>query len=346
MGGNCLKHYGIETKRVDIDEFLSIQNDVANRLKNSGFNVLTLPYYRSKRDFGDLDILVESGPDIQKHIVRLFSPDKISKNDGVYTFNYRDFQIDLISRRKDDLGNAHFYLSYNDLHNLIGRTAHHMGLKHGWQGLMFPIRQKLFDESTENHSDHVINTLVLSKNPEEILEFLGYDYHRYEQGFDDLEDIFLYTVSTPYFNSFNFKIENLNHQNRTRNRKRKMFMGFLKWLEEHPEYDKKFDFGDKKDWIDRINNKWPIKEQIEIERQKFLYIKQVRTKFNGELVMGWVNISGPALGAILTSFKKYIHSIENIDFLDWLYKNNAEYIKSIFISWYEGIVKQLDDLCE
>lgn len=337
MGGNALKEFGIETVRLSRPDYLDLENRVIEKLVRVGINVFKLPFYFSKSSFGDLDAVIEFNPEInyRVEIQHLFNPRKISVNDGVYSFDFENFQVDLICRKSEYLVTTINYLSWNDCNNLIGRPAHSFGVNHGWQGLRFHIRQKLFNESVENSADHIIKTLTLSRNPRGIMEFLGYDYEIYLKGFDTLEEIFLYVTSTPFFNAENFKLENLNHENRTRNRKRPVFMNFVKWMEQHPELDKKFNFGDKKDWIDKIDKKWSIKKEIENERQKYLQNRENSKKFNGNLVRDWTGLNGSKLGKILSSFKFNRNIFSNFKtFSDYLQFSSADTIKQDFLEWF------------
>lgn len=114
----------------------------------------------------------------------------------------------------EDFQTCRDYYTYNDLGNLIGRVAHKMGMKFGHLGLLYPLRD----------GDHLIAELVVTRDTRQALEFMGYDFDRWNQGFDQLTDIFEFAASTPYFNPEAFTLENLNHRNRTRNRKRNTFI--------------------------------------------------------------------------------------------------------------------------
>ncbi|MEB5034102.1 hypothetical protein RXP17_29850, partial [Pseudomonas aeruginosa] len=156
------------------------------------------------------------------------------------------------------------------------------------------------------------------------------DWARYQLGFDTLEDIFIYATSTPFFCGKNFKLENLSHQNRTRNRKRVVFMKFLEWLQANSRYDKNFDFGHKKDWIEIIDGKWPIKEKIHEEYSKFAKNRELSKKLNGSLIMEWIpNLAGKELGAVLGAYK------EGKGWMKFLEENSAEELRVDFMRYYD-----------
>lgn len=327
MGGQALLKYGIETRRVDGEEYCEILSFVKEVFPKGR----EIYYYRSKKNFGDCDYLVVNSfnNDIKNIIIKNFKPTKIHFNSGVYSFDYKNFQIDIITKPKEQLDIAQVYFSWNDLGNLMGRAYYKMGLKYGSQGLVFPIRQRLFQEVDEG-SDHVIKELILSLNPREIFEFMGYDYDRWLKGFNTLEDIFIYTCSTPYFSAENFAFENLSHQNRTRNKKRPTFCAFLEWLNEHLEYDKKFQFGRKKDWIDFIDRIFVIKDEIEKARQKWLKGIELNKKFNGHKVIEWTGVTGESLGKLLRNYKD-----SKNNFNKFLEDNDAQIVKNDFLTFYQ-----------
>lgn len=343
MGGNLLKHYNLPDKRLNSKDFLLLTNKITLILNENNIKNILIPSYGNKDSFGDADYLIEFSKKekAKEWISKLFEPEFIHFNTDVISFPFEGFQIDFIFTKEENWETSYQYFRYSDLGNLIGRTAHSMGLCYGHCGLEFPIRQKLFDSNIDDSGDHVVKTLNLSKNPQEILEFLGYDWNRYCAGFDTLEDVFLYASSTPYFNADNFKLENLNHINRIRNRKRKVFMEFLKWLEENPKHDKKFQFGKKRDWIDAIDKNWPIvpntdwsvKQHIDFYNKKFIRNRENSLKFNGNTVRDLTGLEGKKLGEVLSSFRK-LKSVWEKPWEFYLEENSADTIKKEFLEWY------------
>lgn len=151
MGGNALKT--VTTRRVDAAEYHKIKDEVVGMLRGMfpGHGIEAIPAYRKKADFGDLDVLVEYFPnpdspeadirhrfrgELRKH----FKAEEIVSNGPVYSFAWRDFQVDLILAPTDEFEMSLNYFAWNDLGNLIGRVAHKMGLKYGHDGLCLPFR--------------------------------------------------------------------------------------------------------------------------------------------------------------------------------------------------------------
>ena len=207
MGGNALKHTTV--KRLDRADFLRVSETVTKALLAAipGARVSVIPAYGSKADFGDLDVLVTTehvqaaggGDFLQKLARETFHATDLFKNGNVLSFDYRatanqtepGFQVDVIIMPESFFDYALFYYSYNDLGNLIGRTAHKAGLTHGHAGLWFYMRDK----------DYLFRSILLTRDHPTALSFLGYDPERFAQGFEQLEDLFEYVAGSEFFNS-------------------------------------------------------------------------------------------------------------------------------------------------
>jgi hypothetical protein len=210
MGGSAMKHTGVERK--DAKEYFEIAKDVLALAPHFASKYAIIPSYFEKESFGDLDCLVvvdRNVVNLKETLNSLFKPTDIQKNGEVWSFDYKKLQIDVICSNDRLFNCSLHYYSYNDVSNLIGRVANKMGLKYGHKGLTLPVR-------TSN--TNLIGNVELSIEPKEIMEFLGYDYDRFNQGFKNLEEIFQYVTTSPYFDKTAFSEENLNHVNRVRNR--------------------------------------------------------------------------------------------------------------------------------
>jgi hypothetical protein len=150
--------------------------------------------------------------------------------------------------------------------------------------------------------------LLLSREPQAIFDFLGFDYSRYLQGFSELEDIFKFVIGSKYFDYHLFDLENLNTINRTRNRKRKTYNLFLAYLKDH-NVTKEFTFNpDKTTYVPWIAQSFPAANfyvQLESVQQELEQRRQLAAKFNGRIVMElFPNLSGKQLGDFIANFKK------------------------------------------
>jgi hypothetical protein len=323
MGGSAIKTVSI--KRLPKEEFEPYTRDVVSKLLTKFSYASPLRYYHNKPDFGDLDIVMnlsedKSRDDTTATIIELFNSREIHKNGNTYSFEYKKFQVDLIFTKDEDIQSTEFYFSYNDLNNLVGRIAHKFDLKFGFDGLNFVIR---------DHHGSLFKRILISKDERKIYEFLGLSYGKFLQGFDEVSDIFDFVISSPYFDSEIFNYENLNHQNRTRNKKRKNYAGFLEYLQKH-NICKSYPFEkDKSKYIQVIDTYFPeaqlIKRLDEIQTE-FQYQRSLREKFNGDLVMKLTGLHGKDLGKFIYNFKKQYH-----DFQEYIETKPKEEIMSDII---------------
>lgn len=306
MGGNAIKTVAL--RRLKAGEIEPYTESVILKLKESplfqGKSIAAAKYYRTKETFGDLDLIV-SGPKPQRDhlddmLQYVFQTKEIYHNSDVVSFEHKNFQVDLIFVPEIFFESACFYYSYNDLNNLTGRIAHKLGLKFGWDGLWLPLRTFVADSPKK---------IFVSSDPAEIYGCLGYDINVFNNGFDTVEDIFRFAVSTPYFSSEIFAFENLNHINRLRHRKRTVHNQFVKWLEEHRgEYTDEFQFAvDKSFYLPMINDFFPeamIEQRIAEELLATESKRMLADKINGRVVMRVLGISGsPIVGKIVSSIK-------------------------------------------
>lgn len=230
----------------------------------------------------------------------------------------------------EDFNSNYHYLGFNDLGNYIGRIAHRLGLKYGQEGLWYNHYQK----------DQNLGKVMISKDYREIFKFLDLDYDRWLQGFPNLEDTFEYVLTSKYFDSEMFKLENLNRINRERNMKRTSYMSFLEWIQvNHPEVVGDYLDGPANE--SRSGGKLSIKALIKSITKAFpdsnfdMKIKEleyteakkayVNAKFNGSIVMKRYGLVGAQIGGSLKDFK---HSIEadGYDYADYIINESQENI--------------------
>ena len=233
MGGNAIKQ--VPVRRYERVEFEALSVEVIDIVKqnfNSWFSKQEIiPYYRNKPSFGDMDVVAKlnapldqkSIDEIREHISKAFDSKEIHFSDKVFSFEYKNFQIDLICCVEGEYETSRNYFSYNDLGNLVGRVAKSsFNLSFGHKGLLYKVR---YDNSL------VLGEILLSTDIREMLSFLGFDPQSWKEGFDEIEDVFRYVISSKYFHKSYFDLNNLNHINKTRNRKRESYMSFLKFIE-------------------------------------------------------------------------------------------------------------------
>jgi hypothetical protein len=320
MGGRALKN--TTTRRYERIEFEEISKELIDTLSKK-FKKVTMPlFYKNKETFGDADILVsmegyDKDFDIRDYITTVFEPNEIFHNGTCWSFDYKELQVDIITCEPEHFDSNAMYLSYNDLGNFIGRLAHGLGLKYGQEGLWY--------EHTFKGKN--IGTIQVSKDYPKIFNFLGLSYERYQQGFNELEEIFTFIAESKYFNWKMFQMDQLNKINRDRNKKRASYVTFLEWMDinvadENHEY--KF-ADDKTSYFIMINDEFPEADIItQVRRLEYLECRKlyVQSKFNGGDVMRRYGFEGKKLGDVLTGFKDFISS-EYSSYNDYIIHNDT-----------------------
>ena len=161
----------------------------------------------------------------------------------------KPFQLDFIHKSAEDFDFARQYFSFNDLGNFIGRIASGAGFKFGFDGLYKKIyfnedgdvvdvkslksqreRQELANGKPESNKKIEI---LITKDFEKAIEFLGFDYPRYTQGFKTLEDIFQYVQESKYFHLENFLLDNRKADVRHRDLKRPNYNLMVDYFRQH-----------------------------------------------------------------------------------------------------------------
>lgn len=313
MGGRALKN--AFTRRYERAEFDEISKELIEILSKRFARVAIPLFYKNKLTFGDADVLVstelktikgdvynfEETFNVRAYIEETFKPNEIFHNGSCWSFDYKELQIDIILAEPTHFDSTLMYLSYNDLGNFIGRLAHGFGLKYGQEGLWYEHQFK----------GKNIGTISVSKDYPKIFKFLGISYERYEQGFNELEEIFTFIAESPFFNWKKFQMEELNKINRDRNKKRASYMSFLEWMDKNvADENHEYKFAeDSTTYFTMINNFFPEANIItEVRRLEYLECRKlyVQSKFNGGDVMRRYGIEGKKLGDTLTGFKDYI----------------------------------------
>ena len=318
MGGKALNKYGVYTERKNTEEFQRIGKDVQERIQfEFDFPVETeiVTCYHQKPDHGDLDLLIKidsefhnAGVDLRQFISIVFNPQAIHNNGGVYSFDYENFQVDFIPVRESKWETAKVYYSYDPLGNIMGKTFHKFGLSYGWDGLFYKFR---------NFNGRLAQNILLSTDAEEIFRFGDYDYYRYLQGFETLEDIFKFAINCEYFDTEIFQMENLKSIDKKRNRKRGSYHLFLKYLKDN-NIKVSYEFEKNKElYLPMIDQYFPeakLMEKLSALQEVDRRNKRLSHRFNGDLVMSWLpNLKGKELGQAMTDFKNSFDSKEDYE---------------------------------
>jgi len=227
MGGNALKN--TFTRRYEAIEFHALATEMNLLISDIFERSYIFKSWDSKESFGDMDVLIQLKPDQNplEIIKDIFNPSEIYHNGSCFSFDYKELQIDFIITSEENWETSIVYLKYGDLGNLMGRISKPLfGLKYGHDGLVFTI--------VDEDNNQTYGELVVSKTPKDIFEFLGFDWYKFCIGFNSMEDMFDYVKSSKYFNAKLFDFDELNHQNRTRNRKREGYCKFIEYVKDFP----------------------------------------------------------------------------------------------------------------
>lgn len=336
MGGNALKQFGIITDRKSKLEYQQIIREVKTiAMLNLNATITEVISFKNKQDFGDADLLIVSD-DLPNHWVDTlkdaFESKAIYNNGDVVSFEYKNFQIDIIKCPSHEFMASYHYFSFNDLGNLLGRMTKKFGLKLGHDGLTYVYRD----------GDQVIGNIVITREFHEVCWFLGVDYQQWKEGFNDLDDIFKFVASSRYFNPDIYLFDNLNHTQRVRDRKRKTYNAFLEWCKSYdgPKYEHT---KDQDSLLPMLFEFWgpnngfhdddSFREQYINLYMHHLKKKDMQSKFSGEIVRGVVGLDGKELGMLM----KYLKTKIDEDFIITQSRSSIENkVRMLYNEWLNG----------
>lgn len=348
MGGNAFPEFKDKIVRLDAGSFMAFQRDALDKLrkmdaKNPRAVYSEIISYKSKPSFGDLDILYTSFrkegelPTADEFAAALGAVG-VMKNGPVASFavpvnGNSLFQVDLIRVGYDEFDSAFSYFAYNDLGNLLGRVFHRAGFKLGHAGMSFVIRD-------EKNSSHVAKEVVVTRSWKKALEFAGYDYSKWVDGFDTLEEIFEYAVSIPLANRTIFRLDETNHQARVRDRKRKTYQQFLTWVNDPengvPENEEISKSDLRLQWLTKAFKVFPgFRADYEAAQESMQKSRVARDRFNGELVRQITGLDGKDLGAFMTDFvQNFVVRTCGMTREDWAISRSLEEIEIMIRHWH------------
>jgi len=328
MGGKALKN--TKTERKTTQQFYDIQSRLFPKLNELlGLELYVLKFYHSKPDHGDMDILVKIpnnfNINIFDEIKNNIQPNQIVTNDGTVTFDFEEFQIDLIPVQENIWESTKIWMDYDPCGNLCGKITHRFGLKFGPEGLVYQYR----------NSGKFGKNITITNDFDRIMNFLGLDPNVKHKGFDTLEEIYKWIISSKYYNTELFLLDNLTQSDRKRNKKRPTFNNFLEYVKNIPYTSEGYHFEkNKTKYLDFIDSSFPevhFLEQINELNEKYEEKLKLKTKFNGDLLMEWSGLSsGKKLGQIMESFKKTKND-------KWFEENTVGEIKNEFKKWFNTL---------
>ena len=329
MGGTALIQ--TKTRRYNASEYKQLTGKLITLIRQMHPSITIEPVraYHNKQSFGDLDLLVQQTDDSKNQIadfLQTYNVKEIVKNGPVWSIGWNDFQVDFIFQKEFYF--ARNYFAWNDLGNLLGRIYNKIGFKFGHDGLWYVLRD----------GTHTVAKLLVTNDFHQALKFINADIARFERGFDELTDIFDYVVENDYFYKDIFLLENRNHESRTRDKKRKVYTDFLKYIDSN---DKKPIPFNKDSWLHVAFNKFPeFKKHYYEAYNNHQKIKEVRNKINGNDIKELTGLNGKKLG----HFIKYIYSEVNnqtqLTWSDFVLMNDLTFLRSWVSQQYDKFIEQ------
>lgn len=326
MGGNLFKDQ--ETRRIESREKYNILvHDIMKTfylhlqyVKTSIMDIIEIispvETYESKTSFGDIDFLVSNEyTEAIKNVIKNIS-DVYVRNGNVISFIFEKVQIDFILTPPENLETAHFFFDYNDLGLLLGKLCYYNRFTLGPEGL----RIKVYDDDNETK---LFEEVVLS-DVRLICNFLGLNYTQWKKGFDTLEDVFEFVMSSKYYDERAFNEENWNSDQRHRDSKRKNLQKFMEYMEF--KKNNPTPRPTRKEVFEVFNERFP---ELNLKEKRDAAIKfneakrAAKEKFNGHLVSEKYGIEGKELGMVMKNFySKFDSEEDRINFINNNTKDN------------------------
>ncbi|MCB1712097.1 MAG: hypothetical protein KDH96_06380 [Candidatus Riesia sp.] len=309
MGGNIF----LDTIRLGKYQYQEISNEVLTKLRLNNLHGRTIPAISGKDDFGDCDIIIGHN-DYQKAALLLptiFDGCEISRNKNVISILYKQFQIDLIFIPIMYLEYCYAYLAFNDLGNLAGRIAHNLGFKHGQYGLTYVMREP-------NNNNNVIDEIIVTLDVFEAMYFLGFNSHLFhkaikpvsknheQQIFVNITDVFKFVIHNPYFKKDFYPLEHRNHIARMRDRKRKTYMQFLRFIQEINIPWEQPTIPSKDVMLYKAFQMFPdFEKRYNKSIEKFNRVKKIKQLYNGHLVSEITGLKHKELGRFMAYLNQH-----------------------------------------
>ena len=321
MGGHALKT--VKTVRKSAEEYYKIKEQIKS-IFNGKLEIEFIPEVPGKADFGDLDILYQPTGFVSqlfKLIKECFQPHEIVSNGDVISFDYDNFQIDLIRCSAYELIGSNtmemskFFFSYGDFGGIMGQIVNRHKLKLGQDGLWLYVY--LDENGIEMENSY--GKVILTSKPYEICEYLGMDYQRWFT-LQSKEEIFEYIKSCRLFRS-DFS-RDTNHKYRERSKKRPMYREFIEYIHRSTDANSNRSATIQNLQMEALEHFNKLEEFREIFARA-RKAKELSEKFNGRLFLD-LGVPGKEIGSSLKKFKNQYENFEN-----WLDKTEKDVIVEV-----------------
>ena len=185
--------------------------------------------------------------------------------------------------------------------------------------------------------DHKIADVLLSRDFDKSLVFLGFKPEIFRKGFNNLKEVYEYVGGSKYFNGDIYLLENQSYKSRVRDKKRPTYQMFLTWIRENNKVSVFIYPENKKEWLPLMFKEFPnFKKEYDKALEKSSQIIDLKEKFNAKLIAEWTGRSGQALGHLMSNVKGEFDN--DIKMLNFLKDKDVKEIKDFVLS----IDKKLD----
>jgi hypothetical protein len=317
--------------RISRDRYLEIEVAMREYLdRQVGTAAYRIPrYYSTKPDFGDMDIIIRlddptTWQTLRQEFVTDLGVTETKSAGGVFSTVYEGLQVDYFTAAPEFLESTYNYLSFNDLGNLLGKICRRFNLKYGEEGLAYVFRRQ---------DGNYKKDLTISTDFAEICRLLELDYAQWQQGFDELVDVFDWVIASPYFSVRPYITQSTSLAKRVKERTTiQKFLAYLEGQQITKEYPYLENRDDYLPWIAKQFPAADLLARIAVERQLDERSIAVRAKFNGNRIMELIpNLSGKALGAFIVKLKEQIP-----DFEEYILSQEQEVIDRMIVNHYDA----------
>lgn len=323
MGGNLFK-----LGRLPRTEYLKIESEVRQYLDKKIGDFYRIPrYYGDKPDFGDLDIIVSSAienwENIRREIVKDLGISNTKTIGHVFSTVYQNFQVDYFLIPAEHFESTYNFFCFNDLGNILGKICRRFNLKYGEHGLAY-----VFRRNDENYKKEILITEDFAR----ICEFLQVDFQKWQKGFANLEEMFEWAITSPYFSVEPYVNPSKSLENRIK--ERRTMQKFIEYLDEK-NITKTFQYLENRDdylpWLAEIFPAADLLKKVEREKELEIRENQIKNKFNGKLIMKLLPVlEGKKLGEFIIEFKKKFE-----DFDGFILESSQEEINQKILDFFQ-----------
>jgi hypothetical protein len=198
-------------------------------------------------------------------------------------------------------------------------------------GLFAPLRD----------GSHQYAEIPITTDSQKAMTFLGFDYQRHQQGFETLNEVFDFAMSTPYCHRDIYLLMNRNAKSRVRDSKRPTYNLFLKWIENRPDADKYVWANDdaekqakKAFFLAEACRVFPdFAERLSKAQDKLAEQREIKDFWNGYRVSELTGFQGQELGMFMShcskqqGFQDMTKSKNEQTLTDFLNERKSEFLK-------------------